>query len=265
MDGPELVVEARGAVEIVTLNRPEALNALSQTLTDALVDYFDALHRRPGVRVVILRGEGRTFCAGLDLKGWPANEGETPVLATLAIQTRIGNIYRRMRSCPQPIIACAQGAACGGGFSLLLAADVRYGAPSLRMNAAYIKIGLGGADMASSYLLPRLVGRSIASELLLTGRFLGAERALKIGLISEIVEEPRLTEVALGLADDMLATSPFGLRLTKQALEINTDAPSLEAAMALEDRQQVLLSATRDFEEAKRAFAEKRPPEFKGE
>lgn len=259
-----ILIERRGDVEILTLNRPEALNALSADMTQDLYDYFDGLHHRTDVRVVVMRGEGRAFCAGLDLKGWTKAEGVTPVLHTLGTQTRIGNIYRRMRTCPQPIIALLQGPACGGGFSLALSADVRFGAPSLRMNAAYIKIGLGGCDMASSYLLPRLVGRSIASELLLTGRFINAERSLKVGLLSDIVDEDKLLETGLALADEMLLTAPYGLRLTKQALELNTDAQSMEAAMAIEDRQQVILSATQDSAEARTAFFEKRPPVYTG-
>lgn len=257
-------VDRQDGIEIVTLNRPAALNALSPELTQDLVGYFEDLHQRPEARVVVLRGEGRAFCAGLDLKGWVQPEGATPVLHTLDIQIRIGNILRRMRSCPQPIIALVHGAACGGGFSLALASDVRFAAPSARMNAAYIKIGLGGCDMASSYLLPRLVGRSLASELLLTGRFIDAQRALQVGLVSDVVPEEKLLATGLDLAREMLLTSPLGLRLTKQALELNTDAQSMEAAMALEDRQQVVLSVTRDYDEARRAFLDKRPPEYSG-
>jgi len=259
-----LTVEARGAVEVVTLNRPQALNALSPELVEALLDYFEGLHRRLDVRVVLLRGSGRAFCAGLDIKGWERPEDSTPVLHTLNTQVSIGNIVRRMRSCPQPIVALGHGAACGGGLSLMLAADIRIGAPSLRMNAAYIKIGLGGCDIGSSYLLPRLVGASVASELILTGRFIGAERALRLGLLSEIVEEEALLETGLAVADEMVANAPHGLRLSKEALNINIDAPSLEAAMALEDRQQVMLSATRDHAEAMAAFVEKRAPSFTG-
>lgn len=260
----ELLIEAHDGVEIVTLNRPKALNALSAGLVEALSDYFEGLCIRHEVRVVVLRGAGRAFCAGVDLKGWEMAANATPTLHFLDVQTRIGNIYRRMRRCPQPIIACAQGAACGGGLSLLLASDVRIAAPSLRVNAAYIKIGLGGADMASSYLLPRLVGRSLASELLLTGRFMEAERALNSGFVSAIVEEADLLASAMALADEMLAASPHGLRLTKQAIEINTDAQSMEAAMAIEDRQQALLSVTLDAEEARAAFHEKRQPVYRG-
>lgn len=257
-----VLVERRGAVEIVTLNRPDALNTLDPVMVEELAAYFDALHRRPDVRVVLLRGAGRAFCAGLDLKGWAAGEGERGVHLALDTQRRIARIIKLMRSCPQPVIGLGQGAACGGGFSLLLACDVRFGAPSLRMNAAYIKIGLGGADIGSSYLLPRLVGLSVASELLLTGRFIDAERALRVNLISEMVPEDRLLAAGLALADEMLATAPMGLRLTKDALNLAIDAPSIEATMAVEDRQQVMMTTTRDHAEAVAAFLEKRPPVF---
>jgi enoyl-CoA hydratase/carnithine racemase len=260
-------VEARGPIEILSLNRPEALNALSPDMVKALDAYLTELHERPEVRVVILRAEGRAFCAGLDIKqsaGRETRPGESRVLATWRSQTSIANLYRKMRSAPQPFIALGQGAACGGGFSLLLASDVRFGAPTLRMNAAYIKIGLGGCDMGSSYFLPRLVGSSLASELILTGRFIDAERALRLGLLSDVVAEDKLLGAGLGLAEEMLLTSPNGLRMSKQALNINIDAPSLDAAMAVEDRQQVILAATEDAREAMTAFLEKRPPAYRG-
>ncbi len=258
----ELLIEARGQVEIATLNRPERLNALNEGLVDDLNAYFGGLADRPEVRVVILRGAGRGFCAGLDIQEDRSSD-ETAVLRALRTQTRIGNIYRKMRACPQPIIALGHGAACGGGLSLLLASDVRYATPDFRANAAYIRIGLGGCDMASSYFLPRLVGASLAAEMILTGRFIDAERALRAGLVSEIIDEETLLERGLALADEMLATSPHGLRLSKQALNLNIDAQSLDAAMAIEDRQQVILSATEDHREALTAFLEKRAPEYR--
>ena len=174
----------------------------------------------------------------------------------------IAAVMQAMRKCPQPVIACAQGPACGGGFSLLLASDVRYAAPDLRMNAAYIKIGLGGCDMGASYFLPRLVGSSVASEYLLTGKFMHADKALACGLVSEIVPHEELLGKALALADEMLLTSPMGLRLTKDALNLNIDAASMEHAFGLEDRQQILLSQTADSVEARNAFLEKRAPDF---
>lgn len=257
-------IEARGPIEIVTLDRPDVLNAVSPELAGELTDYLKRLHDRPDVRVVLLRAAGRAFCAGLDIKAWPLPQGATMVIHMADLQKRMGDIMRLMRSCPQPIIALGHGAACGAGFSMMLAADVRFGAPSLKMNAAYIKIGLGGCDIGSSYFLPRLVGVSIASELILTGRFIGAERALRVGLLSDVVAEEALLETGLALADEMIANAPHGLRLSKEALNFNVDAQSLDAAMALEDRQQIMLTATQDHQEAMRAFVEKRAPVYTG-
>ena len=258
MDEQPITIEARGAIEVVSLNRPDRLNAMNEPLIAALLDYFTALRDRAAVRVVVLRAEGRAFCAGLDLAGWPRDPDAGPVHQIWRTQRMIAAVMQAMRRCPQPIIAAAQGPACGGGFSLLLASDVRYGAPDLRMNAAYIKIGLGGCDMGASYFLPRLVGSSVASEYLLTGRFMSAEKAAACGLVSEIVPHEELLPKALSLAAEMLQTSPMGLRLTKDALNLNIDAGSMEHAFALEDRQQVMLSGTADTVEARAAFFEKR-------
>ncbi len=258
-----ITIETRGAVEVVSLNRPDRLNTMNEALIQALLDYFTGLQHRHAVRVVVLRAEGRAFCAGLDLTGWERDPEAGPIHQSWRTQQMIAAVMQAMRRCPQPVIACAQGPACGGGFSLLLASDVRYGAPDLRMNAAYIKIGLGGCDMGASYFLPRLVGSSVASEYLLTGRFMSAEKAVACGLFSEIVPHGELLGKALALADEMLLTSPMGLRLTKDALNLNIDAASMEHAFALEDRQQVMLGQAGDFAEAKAAFFEKRPPEWK--
>ena len=261
VDDRSISIETRGAIEVLTLNRPEALNALNPGLVEDLLAYFTGLHQRPEVRVVLMRGAGRAFCAGLDLKA-PRRPGP-PVHGSLARFRAIGQIVRLMRSCPQPIIGLGHGAACGGGFSFFLACDVRFAAPSLKANAAYIRIGLSGCDVASSYLLPRLVGLSVAAEFLLTGRFMSAERAAAVGLVSAVVAEDQLLETGLALAQDMLLASPLGLRLSKDALNFSIDAPSMDAAMAMEDRQQVLISFTEDYAEARTAFREKRPPDFR--
>lgn len=258
-----IMITSCGAVETVTLNRPEALNAMDEPMIMALQAYFKGLAERHAVRVVILRAAGRAFCAGLDLKGWAAREGEGAVHGGWRTQRAIATVMQLMRACPQPVIACAQGAACGGGMSLLLASDVRYCTPDFRMNAAYIRIGLGGCDMGSSYFLPRLVGSSLASEMILSGRFVGAERALAAGFVSEIKEPEAMLAAAEALAADMLLASPMGLRLSKDVLGRNIDAPGFEAALALEDRQQIMLSMTEDYAEARRAFMEKRPPAYK--
>ena len=263
MDGSNILeIERRGGIEIATLNRPEALNALNESLVAALTEYFQGLHERHDVRVVILRGAGRAFCAGLDLKAWQNNGQRGRVHHSWSGQRKIARIMQLMRSCPQPIIGLGHGAAGGGGFSLLLASDVRYGAPSLRMNAAFIKIGLGGCDMGSSYFLPRLAGASVAAEFILSGRFIDAQRAYRSNLVSEIIPEDELLDHALLLAADMLATAPMGLRLSKDALNRNIDAPGFDAAVALEDRQQVMLAMTQDHAESIDAFLNKREPQY---
>ncbi|MGK2911147.1 MAG: enoyl-CoA hydratase/isomerase family protein [Sphingobium sp.] len=257
-----LLTELRGAVLIVSLNRPDALNMLSATMVDELNRLFDTLHSRENIRVIILRAEGRAFCAGADLTTWEQRQSGR-VHHGLAVQRSIGRIMQKMRSCPQPIIGLGHGPACGGGFSLLLSCDVRYAAPSLRMNAAYIRVGLSGCDMGSSYFLPRLVGMSLASEMLLTGRFIHAERAAAVGLVSAVVPDDELLATGLSLADEMLSTSPLGLRLTKDGLNFAVDAPSLASAMAMEDRQQILVWGTDDAGEALDAFFQKRPPIYR--
>lgn len=257
-----LLIDHRGAVDWVTLNRPASGNALDPILVDALVAYFEGLRDRPATRAVLLRANGRHFCTGLDLTDPGFNPAERGPGAIWAIQRRIARIYPAMRRCPQPIVALARGAACGGGFSLLMASDIRIAGESARMNAAYLRIGLTGCDMGSSYFLPRLVGSSLAAELLLTGRFLEAERALATGFVSAVVPDDALDTAAEGYLRDMLAATPMGLRLTKEALNHALDAPGLEAAMAMEDRHQSLLALSEDAAEAARAFAEKRPPQF---
>lgn len=261
-DYQHITVEESGPVDWLTLNRPDALNALNKPMVEELHDYFQRLYHRPERRIVVLKAAGRAFCAGLDMSETPGVPQDTPVRETLAYQVAIRDIIRAMRRCPQPIIALVQGAACGGGFSLALAADIRIGGESLKMNAAYIRIGLGGCDIGSSYFLPRLVGVSVASELLLTGRFIHAERALRVNLVSEVVPDDQLTAAAVPYIEEMLATAPLGLRMTKEALNIAIDAPGLDAVLTLEDRQQVLLGQTSDHQEAVQSFLEKRAPVY---
>jgi enoyl-CoA hydratase/carnithine racemase len=258
-----ITLETRGAIEILTLNRPDQLNAVTPDMIGELTDYFSALRDRPTTRVVILRGNGPEFSAGAELGSDAfAAPGKGRPQRQLKMQQNYSGVIRLMRSCPQPIIGLVHGAACGAGFSFLLACDVRFAAPDARMNAAYIRIGVGGCDMGSGYLLPRLVGLSVTSELLLTGRFLKAERAKAIGLVSDIVPADELLAKGMEFASEMLRVSPMGLRLTKQALNVLIDAPSLEAALMMEDRQQVILLETHDHAEAVAAFRERRDPSY---
>ena len=261
-----LLIEHDDGIDRVTLNRPDRLNALDPALIDALNGYFESLRRNRATRVVVLKGAGSAFCAGLDLKDAMkrhAGRQEPPdVTESLDSQRRIADIVMLMRRCPQPIIALLQGAAAGGGFALALAADIRIATKSARMNCAFIKLGLGGCDIGTSYFLPRLVGVSVASELILTGRFIGAERALAVGLVSEVVEEGGLEAAAAPYLDAMMTASPVGLRLSKECLNMSVDAGSIEAVIAMEDRNQVLCSRSEDFSEGIRAFMEKRKPVY---
>src|SRR5438270_2729885 len=258
-----ITVEQRDAIEILSLNRPEALNAVTPAMADELIAYFSGLHDSPSTRIVILRGNGKEFCAGAEL-GSDAfiAPGAGRPQRQLFMQQRYSRIIRLMRSCPQPIVALVHGAACGAGFSLLLASDVRFATPSAGMNAGYIRVGVGGCDMGSGYLLPRLSGRSVASELLLTGRFLNADRAKTVGLVSDVVADDKLLETGLAFAAEMGRTPPMGLRLTQRPLNALIDAPDIDAALMIEDRQQVILLETSDHREAVAAFRERRDPSY---
>ena len=258
-----LDIQEGGGIARITLNRPQRLNALNPALASALRDYFQGLYRRLDLRVVILQGAGASFCAGLDLKEQQPGL-ELGAVGMMDVQHSIRDIMLAMRRCPQPIISVLQGAASGGGFALALASDIRLATPEARMNASSLRIGLTGCDMGVSYFLPRMVGSSVAAEYLLTGRFLDAQRAYGLGLVSRVAPLPELQAEAQSLVDDMLATTPLGLRLTKEALGHSVDAASLDAVIAMEDRQQVLCTQSEDFREGMQAFLEKRPPHYRG-
>jgi enoyl-CoA hydratase/carnithine racemase len=265
-DFATLKVEREGPISWLTLNRPERLNAMSRQLVAELRGFFSGLPDDRQTRVVVLRGAGRAFCAGLDLKETTVGEehAESSVAANLRLQRRISELVLMMRRAPQPIIACVHGAASGGGFALALGADVRIAGESARMNAAFIRIGLSACDVGVSYFLPRMVGASVAAELLLTGNFLDAARAERLGLVSRLVSDAELESTARGLARDMLRNSPLGVKLTKECLNTSLDAGSLEQVIAIEDRNQILCTRSDDFREGVRAFLEKRPPMFRG-
>ncbi|WP_397416919.1 enoyl-CoA hydratase/isomerase family protein [Phenylobacterium sp.] len=258
----DLELKQDGDVVWATMNRPERLNALSRNLVKELREFFVDLYWRRDVRVVVLKGAGQAFCAGLDLKERGDPQGGRSIGAGLTRQREISEIVIAMRRCPQPIIACVDGAAAGGGFALALASDVRIATPRMRMNAAFIRIGLSACDIGVSYFLPRMVGSSVAAEYMLTGRFIDAERAYQLGLVSRIVEPGELEAEARGFVDDMLHATPLGLRLTKEALNHAIDAQGLEAAIAMEDRNQILASSDGDFQEGVTAFLEKRRPVY---
>jgi enoyl-CoA hydratase/carnithine racemase len=261
-----LLVEAQGEIETVTLNRPDILNALDEPFIDALLDYFRGLPDRPEVRVIVLRGAGRIFCAGADLGATEdlAEQGGT-VPSFYKVQDKLARMITAMHRSPQPIVALVQGAAAGGGFALAAAADIRLGTAKTRFIPSFIRIGLSACDCGLSYFLPRLVGLAKASEIMLTGREVKADEALTLGLLNRIVADEDLLEQGMEMVNAMLALSPMGVRMTKEVLRQNADASSLEAAVALENRTQVLLGQTSDMKEAVSAFLEKRPARFRGQ
>lgn len=262
-----LHIDRRDQVDWLSLNRPESLNAINEQMVTDLREYFGGLAENDYTRIVVMRGEGRAFCAGLDIKeGAERRSADKPPLfgGGMGFQGYLAEVYIRMRRCPQPIISLVHGPACGGGFSFVLASDIRIAGESARMNAAFIRIGLSACDMGSSYFLPRLVGTSVASELMLTGRFIDAQRCLSTNLVSEVVPDAQLDAAAEPYIHEMLTTSPMGLRLTKEGLNMAIDAAGLEAAMAIENRNQLMCSKTSDAKEGMQAFLEKRDPEYTG-
>lgn len=250
-----LLLEHRDGADWLTLNRPEAYNTLDEQMIAELGQYFTQLEHNREVRVVVLRGAGKAFCAGLDLKDILQRFDTLDAQGIYGVQRALSRIIIAMRRCPQPIVSLVRGVASGGGFAFALASDIRYCTPEARMNAAFIQVGLSGCDVGVSYLLPKLVGSSVAAELLLTGRFLLAERARELGLVSAVVPVDEIEAVVAGVVAELLKASTLGLGLTKQGLNANLSAPSLEAAIELEDRQQALLASAPEFMERVRAFA----------
>jgi len=250
---------------VITLNRPERLNAMSIELVIELAEAFETCGADNSCSVVVLTGAGRAFCSGLDLKDY----GVIPNIDGLQvgqIAQRSMRYYSRlvpiMRRVPQPIIAAVNGVAYGGGMCLSLGAELRIGSESAEFNSTGIVNGLTSTELGASYLLPRLIGAAHSNEILLTGRVVDAADALRIGLVSQVVADEALLPTALALAERMCEFSPYGLAMTKDVIWANLEAGSLEAAIEIEDRNQLMLGFTENLPEAIRAFDAKRPPVY---
>lgn len=264
--GAGLTVEERGAVTVLTLDRPERLNALSHDLLRALHATLDALAADSRRRVIVLRGAGRAFSAGTDLKDQAAGarwlDGVGDVQTAYALQEAVGQLILRLRRIPQPVIAVVHGIAAGGGLSLACAADVRIAEPGAQFSAAFVRLGVSGGDLGSSWLLPRIVGFERAAELLLTGRTVDSDEAERIGLVTRRAGAGAGLEQALELAEAMTRLAPFTTRMTKSLLNLSRDGATLEQMIEYENRTQILMTQTDDFAEGVRAFAERRPATF---
>jgi enoyl-CoA hydratase/carnithine racemase len=252
-------------VQLITLNRPDRLNAMTAELSSALHKELERIGGDRSCRAIVLTGAGRGFCAGVDLGGYghaPGNDGSDPARDHLGNQEHMSRVILRLRSTPQPVIAAVNGPAAGFGLALALGSDIRYAAESAVFRAAFINIGVSNCDMGTSWLLPRLIGASRAHELMLTGRRVDAQEAERIGLVAAAVEDGQVIDRALEAATEIAAWSPWGVRLTKQGMWTALELPSEQAAVEYEDRQQIMAVHGTALGEAVSAFLEKRPAQF---
>jgi len=268
---PDVLSEEREpGIVLLTLNRPERRNALAPALLDALHRAFDRIGGDPEVRVVVVTGAGDAFCSGADMKGEPSTAtGELlrhvqgDVARTLAAQELMASLFERVHRLRQPVIAAVNGAAVGGGFAFALACDIRYASPGARFGAVFITRGVSACDMGTSYFLPRLVGASRAAELMLTGRVFGAAEARGMGLVLDVVDDGAVVDRALETARLIAANPPLAVWMTKETMWQTIDAPSLRHALDMENRTQVMCTATGELTEAFAAFREGRPARWK--
>lgn len=250
-------------IALVTLNRPDRLNAIDGSLIDGMDSALDQLSRPGTVRAVVLTGAGRAFSAGSDLSAdtapWTEPAG-SELMTNYTAQLRLTDQLTRLYELPVPVVAAVNGAAVGGGLALTLHSDVRIASEAARFGSAFITAGLSSMDMGTSYLLPRIVGAGAARELMLTGRIIGADEALRIGLVHEVVPPDDVIAAAIRMARLIAANNPFGVWQTKLGLNAALDAPSLRHAKEIENRTQLLTGNTGNPQEATRARQERRPP-----
>lgn len=253
-------------VSRITLNRPERMNAMSFDTVVPLCDALERVGKDNDTWVVVLTGSGRGFCSGLDLEdhGMPPDCDGLP-MSRIAIRAMefMSNLVATMRKMPQPIIAAVNGPAYGGGLCLMLGADLRLAATSARFCNAGITNGLTGTELGISWILPRLVGAAHAWDVILTGREVDAQEAAHMGMVSRVYPDAELLPRALELATQLCERSPHGLAMTKKVLWSNLEVGSLEAAMDLENRNQLLVRlTTQNLQEAITARKQKRQPKF---
>jgi enoyl-CoA hydratase/carnithine racemase len=265
-----------GAIVVVAINRPHRRNALdAQTLAE-LHRLLDTLNGDPAARVVVLTGAASAFCSGADIKAQPddlidaAATPQTALLAaatsrvaiTFSAQELMASAFEKIHRLRQPVIAAVNGVALGGGLALALACDIRYAAPQATFGAVFIRHGVSACDMGTSYHLPRLIGASRAAELMLTGRVFDATEAAAIGLVLGVVEGDELLDTAVAKAREIARNSPLAVWMTKETMWQTVDAPSLRHALDIENRTQVMCTATGDLAQSFAAFREDGTPQW---
>jgi 2-(1,2-epoxy-1,2-dihydrophenyl)acetyl-CoA isomerase len=254
-----VLLEVDEGVATITLNRPERLNCIDIPTLDRLVSLLDEVAASKDVRVVVLAGRGRAFCAGAD-------QGEMVQRAAAEweqIVDRYLDPIRRIATMDQPVIAKLHGDAVGGGLGLALACDYRLAAPEVRFCAPFVKIGLAGCDMSAGYFLPRLVGLGRATDMMMSGRFVKTEEAERIGLVTRVVAENELDQAVKELARRLAAGPPVALGFTKRAIRRSLDR-DMEGEFDYEIFAQVQCLQSNDHREGLAAFREKRAPRFEG-
>jgi enoyl-CoA hydratase/carnithine racemase len=257
----DIVMTETDGVVTLMLNRPERRNALSTALGHELLKTLTALATHEPARVLILTGVGKAFCAGGDFSDIEAS-GADPLKADEGVGVFL-DVFRALREIPFPTIARVNGDAIGGGCCLALGCDLKIAAKGARFALPFINLGLAGSDLGASYILPRLVGLTRATEILLLGQAVTAEEAARLGMIHRAVE-PELLDQEVGELAGRLARGPrLALRLTKQALAASLDR-GLAEALAFERYAQTLAIQSPDVREGVKAFREKRAPRFGG-
>ena len=254
-------------IALVTLNRPDRLNALTPRLIEEMERVVAAVDLDPSLRAVVLTGAGRGFSAGLDMQGAdsapPGAEHVSPTVRGFMGQDQIASLNESIHRSRKPWIAAVNGPCVGGGFAIALACDIRVASTSATFGAVFLKIGVSNCDMGTSYFLPRYVGASRSAELLLTARIFPADEAAEMGLLIDVVDDGTVVDRALETAKLIRGNAPFGTWMTKETMWQTLDAPSLRHAIDIENRTQIMCSANGETAEAMRAFAEKRPPVWK--
>jgi enoyl-CoA hydratase/carnithine racemase len=252
-----------GAIATITLDRPERLNALTFEVYAELRDVFIALARRDEVRSVILTGAGRGFCSGGDVEAIIGELVRRDMPSLLAFTRMTGALVQSIRALDKPVIAAINGVAAGAGAVIALACDFRIASEHASLAFLFTKVGLAGADMGAAYLLPRIVGLAKATEILFLGDRIGADEALRLGLVSRVVAADRVRAEARLLADRLAAGPTFALGVTKRLLNHELDV-DFAAAIEAEAEAQAICMQTDDFRAAYEAFAARRTPKFEG-